>query len=93
MPIQWEFIIQLGAFGVLVWVLVYLLKITIPRLVDSFSKTLGEQRREFIEELNQNRDIMIQSLREHKSEMKKIVCDNTKALNELRIEIARGKKE
>lgn len=91
MPIQWEFIIQLGAFGVLVWVLVYILKATIPHLVDSFSKTLGEQRREFIEALNQNRDIMIASLREHKNDMKKIVDDNTKALNELRIEIAKGK--
>lgn len=86
---NWELLIQFGAFGVVVFVVVYLLTQTIPVLVNSFTKALSEQRTEFLDALKEQRDITIASLSAHNT----IIRDNTKALSELKTEIARGGKD
>ena len=48
--------INLGAFGLIVWLVRYTFKSTIPRLAKDFRETLQQERQLFFEELRSQRD-------------------------------------
>ena len=59
MPESFVSIIQLGAFGVLTWVVWHVFSKTIPHIVASFERSLAEQRVQFMEQINQQRQTSI----------------------------------
>ena len=51
-----KWVINLGAFGLVSWLVRHTFKSTIPRLAKDFRETLQEERRLFFDELRSQRD-------------------------------------
>ena len=66
----WSTFIDVGAFGVVVWLIIHVHKNTLPKMVEDFSECIKETRDSFVTELQSMRALFAEELRAQRREFR-----------------------
>lgn len=78
-PTPIDVIVQAGSFGLLAVILLYGIRVLIPRVLEQFTKTLNQQRSDFREVLERERELFAELIAYEREALQ----NNTQAVQKL----------